>query len=209
MSRSMSLMGLVALMALMVSTVSAQEKANGTKPTLEESLKWLQSLPKMGGVVNKDLDPDRFKKMTVKYLETLKQIQIGGHPAGMKGHVNLPQDEYRYLTALPALEIAKFPENDLADAAMAHICKIKTLKELQLMECNITNAGLKHLANLPELTSLDLGFCNFIDDAGLVEVEKLTKLQQLGLRGKKLKVTPAGIAKLQKALPNCKITTSP
>jgi len=184
------------------------DKDAGTTPTLDECLAWLQKLPTMTGMVNKGLDPDRFKKLTADGLKTLKEIQIGGHVAGQKGHVNLPESEYRFLTALPALEIAKFPENDLGDAALVHIGKIKTLKDLRLIECKMTGAGLKHLTGLEQLTQLDLSFCNDIDDAGLMHLAKLSGLKQLTLKGKKLKVTAAGIAELQKALPGCTIVRS-
>ena len=43
-----------------------------------------------------------------------------------------------------------------------------------------------------------------ITDAGLVHLKALTELQELNLRD--AKVTDAGVADLQKSLPNCKIS---
>jgi hypothetical protein len=43
-----------------------------------------------------------------------------------------------------------------------------------------------------------------ITDVGLKELAKLTQLKRLYLRN--TKVTKAGVAELQKALPNCNIT---
>ena len=56
--------------------------------------------------------------------------------------------------------------------------------------------------NLPELDFLDLRR-NKITDAGLVHLEKLSKLKNLYLIG--TQVTPAGVSKLQKKLPDAKI----
>jgi internalin A len=42
-----------------------------------------------------------------------------------------------------------------------------------------------------------------VTDSGLVHLKGLTKLLELDLR--KTKVTTAGVADLQKAIPNCKI----
>ena len=66
-----------------------------------------------------------------------------------------------------------------------------------------TDLGLKHyLAALKTDSSLMLGSWK-ITDTGLVHVRGLAKLRSLLLYG--TKVTDAGVAELQKALPNCKI----
>ena len=46
-----------------------------------------------------------------------------------------------------------------------------------------------------------------VADAGLAAVQKMANLKQVGLYG--TKVTAAGVAKLQAALPNCKIEVDP
>ena len=74
----------------------------------------------------------------------------------------------------------------------------------QLTYSKITDAGLKHLAKLKQLTSLDLRSCWRITDGGLKELAKLEQLTKLNLRD--TKVTKAGVAQLQKALPKCIIS---
>ena len=83
------------------------------------------------------------------------------------------------------------------------------LKGLQLTGLGIpndakTDLGLKHyLAALETHTALNLVGWR-ITDAGLVHLKGLTDLQKLNLGG--TEITAAGIADLQKALPNCKIS---
>ncbi len=76
-------------------------------------------------------------------------------------------------------------------------------EKLDLFEWNVTDTGLKELAGLKGLRELDLLECKQVTDAGLKELEGLKDLQELTLAG--TKVTTAGVAKLQKALPNTKI----
>jgi hypothetical protein len=68
----------------------------------------------------------------------------------------------------------------------------------------VTDAGLANLKGLGELQTLDLTGTK-VTDAGLVQLEGLGQLQYLYLHRSFTKVTAAGVAKLQRALPNCKI----
>ena len=67
----------------------------------------------------------------------------------------------------------------------------------------MTDAGLKELAALKGLQSLLISNCPGVTDAGLKELAALKGLQTLNLV--LTKVTAAGVAELQKALPDCKI----
>jgi Leucine-rich repeat (LRR) protein len=58
-----------------------------------------------------------------------------------------------------------------------------------------------HLKGLTSLQTLNLS--GSITDSGLVHLKGLTNLQQLYLED--TQITDAGVADLQKALPNCKI----
>src|SRR5262245_31957268 len=99
--------------ALFVSVACSDESRS------KEALAWFHGLPKLGGGVNKGLDIDRFKKLTLNDLSTLQEVSIGGHPylpdGKLGGHLKLNDSDYRHLTALAALETLKFPENDLGD----------------------------------------------------------------------------------------------
>ena len=78
----------------------------------------------------------------------------------------------------------------------------RNVVELNLSRSKITDAGLLHLKGLPNLQTLSLP--KQITDAGLVHLRGLTNLQVLDV--KNTQATDAGIAELQKALPNCKIS---
>jgi hypothetical protein len=177
---------------------------------MTEALAWLHALPKLGGMVNKGLEPDRFQKLTLNELKTLKEMQIGGHAYLENGklgpHLKLPENDYHHLIALPALETLKFPENDLGDEALVHIGKIKTLRSLQLMENKITNDGLKHLAGLKELKHLDLSWNQQLDDLCVSHLTQLTQLQELNLF--QTKISADGVKRIEIALPHCKVITT-
>ena len=78
---------------------------------------------------------------------------------------------------------------------------------LDLGYTKITDAGLKDIAKLEKLKRLILQGTQ-ITDEGLWEVAKLQQLKSLNLVFCP-KVTKAGVAGLQKALPNCRIASNP
>lgn len=91
----------------------------------------------------------------------------------------------------------------VTDAALATLAKNQTrLSHLELRGTAITSAGLAHLASLPLLGTLDLSDCALADDA-IDELVRCKSLYVLKLTG--TKITPAGIARLRKALPNCHV----
>jgi hypothetical protein len=71
---------------------------------------------------------------------------------------------------------------------------------------SVTDAGLNHIENLTQLQSIVV-VGSTIDDAGLEHFARLKQLEVLGLF--QTRVTSDGIARLQKALPNCKIADNP
>ena len=94
----------------------------------------------------------------------------------------------------------------MMDKGLRVIPKLKKLGNLRLFGTQITDAGLKELVKRQQLTALDLGSTH-ITDAGLKEFPKLKMLRSLNLND--TKVTRMGVARLQKALPKCKIFSNP
>ena len=78
------------------------------------------------------------------------------------------------------------------------------LRALGLRQCErLTATVLVLLHALPGLWELDLSQNPQVTDAWLAELKALKELQHLYLTG--TKVTDAGVAELQRALPDCKI----
>ena len=93
------------------------------------------------------------------------------------------------------------PEGELT------VADLEKVKLLALTSTKITDAGLKEVAKMEKLTNLSLYGCDQITDAGLKELAKLKQLEGLVLVD--TKITKAGVAELQKALPKCRIESNP
>jgi len=132
----------------------------------------------------------------------------------------------RYLTELRGLKALAIHSPLVTDAALPSISKLTKLTRLSLQARLVSDRGIRHLVTLKELADLDLRFTQ-VSDAGLRELVKLPALKKLQLARTRItdsglpilasarqlefltlmetKVTAAGVAKLQNALPKCKI----
>ena len=96
--------------------------------------------------------------------------------------------------------------DEITDAGLAHIVRMRTIKTLHLESCpKITDAGLRELLNAKNLTSLDLRGCPNVTDDGIQELGAKKNWEFIFLGGCP-KITPQGVAKLQGALPNARVT---
>ena len=141
-------------------------------------------------------------KVTDAGLERLKQllpnITGGLHLTG----TNVTDAGLVHLTGRRDLKYLRLGRTKVTDAGLEHLRQLPDLQRLWLWETSITNDGLRHVAGLTELDWLDLSGTR-ITDAGLDDLVKLKKLATLNL--KETKVSTAGVARLQKSLPECKI----
>jgi len=132
------------------------------------------------------------------------------------------------LQLLPDLESLTLYGAEIHDSGIQRLTALKKLSELVLENTEITEEGLKAVATLPELQSLNLRRSTYLKDAALAHLTKIPKLQYLSLlynnftdeglghlaglsslKTLSLKFTDAtgaGIEKLEKALPGCKIS---
>ena len=87
-----------------------------------------------------------------------------------------------------------------------HIATISNLQEVVILHLNnthLTDNGMKHLERMKKVQSFIINSSD-ITDKGLNYLKSMSSLKYLSL-GEHTKVTDAGVAELQKALPKCKI----
>jgi hypothetical protein len=108
----------------------------------------------------------------------------------------------KVLSELPRLEDLRLNMRQLTDGGIQPLETLTQLRRLDLWCSKITDQALTHLAGMRQLRTLDLSSTQ-VTDKGLDQLRGLKYLEELKLRG--TRVTPRGAARLQKALPNCKI----
>ena len=114
----------------------------------------------------------------------------------------IDDDGLGVVAGLDRLECLDLCWTKIGDSGLAHLAKLASLRELQLVHTDVTDAGLVQLSRLQRLECLSLD-ATLISDRGIGHLARLTRLRQLSLRG--TDVTDAGVAELQKSLPDCKI----
>jgi hypothetical protein len=118
-------------------------------------------------------------------------------------HPKLTDAQLRTVCSLTWLCYLDLDGCPVTDAHLKQVARVRKLRGLSLADTRVTDAGLEELTALRDLEYLDLDGCA-VTDAGLRPLERLTKLEYLDLRNCP-NITDAGVARLQKALPNCKI----
>lgn len=191
--------------------------ADDAAPSQAEAFAWIK---RVDGEVTKP----RYASLTIEQVPTLVELRIGGHRKSDKKHLFIKPEEFKHLTALPALKKLHLGENDgVTDEGLVYVGKLTGLQELVLWDAPMTDDGMKHLTKLSELTSLDLAFATKLTTASLEPISQLPKLEKLTLAGTKVddvsvlskatalrelhlgKLRPAGIEKLQAANPKLMI----
>lgn len=105
------------------------------------------------------------------------------------------------LAQLPKLYVLRFNGITCTERHMLALSKLKLI-ELGFFHSQVDDLMVRHLATMEKLQTLGLGN-NPITDKGLSELKGLQNLKAIHLRG--TKVTAAGVADFQQALPDCKI----
>lgn len=108
------------------------------------------------------------------------------------------------LEQFPILEQVSLGGERLGDDRLAALARLKSLKHLSLYAAELTPEQSATLARtMPQLVSLNLQNNRLLDDRALEPFRNLSNLATLEING--TQVTAAGVAALQKSLPNCKI----
>lgn len=157
----------------------------------------------------KEMDRSKLESTTDKQLPVLKELEklgvqfeydesfsslalSGGNDAAVK-----------QIARLNDLKIVSIAGPQITNSALLSLSTLSNLKHLEVYAPQVTDAGLAHLKSLTNLNFLALDTCPEISDAGLVHLIGFKKLETLSVID--TKVTPAGVAELNKAIPNCQI----
>jgi internalin A len=109
----------------------------------------------------------------------------------------------KQLAALSDLQDVRLDGTTVTDASVKRLTRLRGLMILSLNGTKVTAAGLREVAALTKLTSLELDD-TAVSDATLRRLEGLDMLFFLSL-ARCPNITDEGLARLQKALPNCTI----
>lgn len=93
------------------------------------------------------------------------------------------------------------------DALTKNLRSLPHLQVLNIVHADVTDEELALFSQLPRSTNVGLVNCPMITDAGLAHLEHFTTAQELWLIG--TTVTDGGVARLQKAIPDCAIMVHP
>ncbi len=155
----------------------------------------------------------------LRSLAKLEELDLEENPVTDEG--------LRNLAGLTRLRKLGLRLTRVSDAGMPHLAKLVRLEALYLAETRVTGAGLGSLRGLRrlylshagvtdaglndigELRHLELLCVDGTDvtDAGLDRLKGLAKLRELDISD--TRATAEGVAKLQRALPKCKISNWP
>lgn len=149
-----------------------------------------------GGASLPRMDDDQFRALmpALRQFPRLIHLDVGG--AEITDRV---VDDITTLTNVETLDLGA---ESITDDALSRLHSLPRLKFLRLGGTGVTDAGLPRLAELTRLQWLELSYTK-VTDGGLERLVGLNQLHELHLEG--THVTDGAVAKLQRALPNCKI----
>ena len=179
----------------------------GNGPLTNKCLTVLLSLPSLrrlsiyrcGDITDVGLPP----LVALPDLESLYLAHLPNVTDAGLGHV-------RGLTKLKMIDLNNLP---ITDAGLVHLKDLQDLERLSVYDARITGEGLKHLTGLTNLRILLLRGVP-LTDAGLAHLEEMDGLEEIWMGpttsdSYQSKVTQAGVDRLRRALPECKIDYVP
>lgn len=201
-----------------VAACSALEVLGAPRRISDEGLRLVTKLTRL---VALDLSGTRVTDQGLSHLETLRRLDwlsLAGTSVSNDGlrflepltelgfldltRTNINDDGMAHLTSLQKLDVLCLPE-EVTDAGMQEIGKLKRLRTLYASHTRITDAGLQALVvgKVP-LRTLSLYHTN-VTDEGISYLTRIRTLEDVNLG--ETRVTHDGILRLQRALPNTTI----
>lgn len=107
------------------------------------------------------------------------------------------------LGQMPQLENLLLAGTSVTGVGLKHLENSSTLQNINLYHCPVNDDGLETIGKLTTLHSLVLSSTS-ITDASLEHLKSLKNLKDLSL-AECPKITPAGLASIRKAIPNCNV----
>ena len=213
---SLLTVGLVAtvLIALTASFAPADDasKNDFKKPSPEEALKFLKSLPRVWRNTRADFRGKKilvqlWEKHTVEDLKTQKLIHPGGHVEDpdapnrfSRRHLYIKPADWKYFTVFGALEEFQVGHDleGITDECLFYLGQLpQSMHTIKLEMSQATGKGVKHLQNLKNLKYLSLNFSRTITDVALVHAGKIESLEVLDVCGCPA-ITGTGVSALSK-----------
>ena len=164
----------------------------------DTTLEYLAAFPKLRSLL---LDETTITDDGLKRLRGLHNLE---HLSLLRTQVT--DDGLKNLADMTCLRWLMLSSN-FSDSGLAHLAGLTNLEGLHISSPNITDAGLKHLRGLTNLREVSLFNIPHVTDAGLQHLMRLTSLESLDLYD--TQVTPEGVERLKRALPECKIDYQP
>tara|TARA_R110002095_G_scaffold89232_4_gene77872 strand:+ start:1265 stop:2878 length:1614 start_codon:yes stop_codon:yes gene_type:complete len=117
--------------------------------------------------------------------------------------ISLLEPHLPAIGTLPSLESLTLHKTNLTDGGLKTIGRLLNLKYLSMGRTQITSDGLRHLKGLKKIKGLRINGNKGIGDSGVGHLTEMKKLTVLQINN--TSISEAGIQKLKRALPNCKI----
>ena len=137
-------------------------------------------------------------------LKNLERLNLAGNA--------VKNDGLKLLARFPELREVDLSILAVDDAGLTHLTAVTTLEWLNVRYSEgfggviITNAGIKSIGKVSGLKSLNLTVARRISAACLSDLESLPQLDELNLSGSG--ITEAGVKRLRKSLPKCRIEST-
>lgn len=180
------------------------------RPSAEEALTFLQSLPAIARTVDGKRQMVLFwKDKTAADVKTMVELAPGGHIEG-GDHLRIDGRDWKYFTAFENLQIARLYEihgvddeafyqmghlsptvkflfvegGEFSDHSVKHLQALKNLEFLGIgWNKSLTDQGVPHMAGIPSLTEIQISGCPGIRGTGLSSLAALKNLKKLQVGG--------------------------